>query len=109
MFTGFPSAHAEDMTTTLHIENTVHDYDSWKQAFDKFDRFRADNGVQSYRVTRRTDDPQEVVVELDFDSMGAAEAFGQLLQKVWQTPQSQQHLVAHAEPRILTLVESRTF
>ncbi|MCX6400919.1 MAG: hypothetical protein NTX33_13450 [Propionibacteriales bacterium] len=97
------------MTTTLHIENTVHDYDSWKQAFDRFDRFRADNGVRSYRVTRRTDDPHEVIVELDFDTTGVAEAFGQLLQKVWQTPQSQQQLAAHGEPRILTLVESRTF
>lgn len=96
-------------SATLHIENTVHDYDSWKQAFDKFDRFRADNGVRSYRVTRRADEPNEVVVELDFDSTGVAEAFGQLLQKVWQTPQSQQQLVSHAAPRMLMLVESRTF
>ncbi|KRA39373.1 MULTISPECIES: hypothetical protein [unclassified Nocardioides] len=97
------------MTTTLHIENTVHDYDSWKLAFDKFDRFRAENGVRSYRVTRSADDPHEVVVELDFDSTGVAEAFAQLLQKVWQTPQSQQHLVRHSAPTMRHLVENRAF
>lgn len=97
------------MTTTLHIENTVHDFDSWKQAFDKFDRFRADNGVRSYRLTRHADDPHEVIVDLDFDSAEDAEAFGHALQKIWRTPQSQQNLVRHAEPRVLALVESRTF
>lgn len=109
MFGSAAAAQACSMTTTLHIENTVHDFDSWKQVFDKFDRFRADNGVLSYRVTRRTDDPHEVVVELDFDSTDVAEAFSRALQKVWQSPQSQQQLVRHDEPRILSLVESRTF
>lgn len=109
MFPDAAAAQAGRMNTTLHIENTVHDYDAWKQVFDKFDRFRADNGVRSYRITRRTDDPHEVVVELDFDSTGVAEAFAQLLQKVWQTPQSQQQLVRHDEPRVLALVEARTF
>lgn len=109
MLRGAAGTQACRMTTTLHIENTVHDFAAWKQAFDKFDRFRADNGVRSYRVTQSTDDPHEVVVDLDFDSKGAAEAFSQLLLKVWQTPQSQQQLVTHSEPRILTLAESRTF
>lgn len=107
MSIGFRPAHADHMTTTLHIENTVHDYDSWKQAFDKFDRFRADNGVRSYRVTRAADDPHEVVVELDFDSDDQASAFGVALQKVWATPQSQQHLVRHSAPTMRHLVENR--
>ena len=37
----------------LHIENTVHDFDTWKAAFDKFERFRADHGVRSYRFCAR--------------------------------------------------------
>ena len=38
--------------TTVHIENTVQDFDAWKTNFDKYERFRAEHGVQSYRVSR---------------------------------------------------------
>jgi hypothetical protein len=93
--------------TTLHIENTLRDYDSWKSVFDKFDRVRADNGVRSYRLLRRTDDPQQIVIDLDFDDRAAAEAFAEVLTKIWTTPQSQAELVSHGEPRVLEVVEER--
>ena len=32
--------------TTLHVENTVRDYEAWQEAFDNFERFRAENGVR---------------------------------------------------------------
>ena len=94
--------------TTLHIENTVHDFDSWKAAFDKFDRFRADQGVRSYRVTRDIGDPQKVTVDLDFDSPAEASAFRVALERIWQTPQSKEHLVSHSEPLLMDLVEARS-
>ena len=93
--------------TTLHIENTVRDYDAWQEAFDKFERFRAENGVRSYRVSRRTADPHEVTVDLDFDSRADAEAFVPLLQKIWSTPQSQEQLVTHTEPVVMETVRAR--
>ena len=93
--------------TTLHIENTVHDFNSWKTAFDKFDRFRADNGVRSYRIHARPDDPQQIVIDLEFDDRSAAEAFVPLLVKIWSSPQSQAELVSHSEPLLLELVEDR--
>ncbi|WP_182377300.1 hypothetical protein [Nocardioides sp. WS12] len=97
------------MTTTLHIENTVHDFVAWKEVFDKFDRFRAEQGVRSYRVTRRADDAHEVMIDLDFDSPDEAGAFSVALQKVWATPQSQQHLVRHTPPTMHELIEHRAF
>ena len=93
--------------TTLHLENTVHDFDSWKSVFDKFDRVRADNGVRSYRIQRRADDPLEVVVDLEFDDRAAAEAFAEILAKVRSTPQSRGELVSYAEPVLLEMVEDR--
>ena len=93
--------------TTLHIENTLHDFDSWKTAFDKYDRVRADNGVRSYRIQRHADDPQQIVIDLEFDDRAAAEAYTGILAKIWSTPQSQAELVSHSEPRVLEDVEHR--
>jgi hypothetical protein len=92
---------------TLHIENTVHDYDSWKTAFDKYDRVRADNGVRSYRICRRAEDPQQVVIDLEFDNRGVAEAFGGILAKIWSSPQSRAELVSHAQPLLFEVAEDR--
>lgn len=95
--------------TTLHIENIVHDFDSWKAAFDKFDRLRADQGVRSYRVARDVADPQRVTVDLDFDSLAAASAFRVALEKIWETPQSKRQLVSHETAELFELAESRTY
>jgi hypothetical protein len=93
--------------TTLHLENTLHDYDSWKSVFDKFDRVRADHGVRSYRIRRHADDPLQVVVDLEFDDRATAEAFAGILAKVRATPQSRGELVSYVEPVLLEDVEDR--
>lgn len=95
--------------TTIHIENTVHDFDEWKQAFDKFDRFRSDNAVRSYRMTRPVTDPQRVLIDLEFDSRTDAEAFGEKLRKIHGTPQSKSHLISTTGPVLLETAEAKTF
>jgi hypothetical protein len=89
---------------SLLIRNTVRDYDSWKAAFDKYERFREEHGVRSYRVLRRPDDERDVQVILDFDSSEDAAEFGVQLQKIWRTPQSRQQLLEHEEPVLLEVV-----
>ena len=91
--------------TTLHIENHVHDYDSWKAAFDKFDRARRDRGVRSYRISRAREDAGTVLVDLEFDNTTRAEEFCEFLQGVWRTPQSQGLLTEHTEPVLLEVLE----
>ena len=44
--------------TTVHIENTVQDFNTWKANFDKYERFRAEQGVQSYRVSEASPSPK---------------------------------------------------
>ena len=92
---------------TLHIENTVRDFEEWKAVFDKFDRFRAEKGMRSYRMARQVDDPNKVVVDLDFDSIEEATDFRGALEQIWRTPQSQQQLVAHSTPVLYDVVEQR--
>ncbi len=89
---------------SLLIRNTVRDYDGWKAAFDKFERFREEHGVRSYRVLRRPDDPADVQVILDFDSEAAATEFRGRLEKIWSTPQSREQLVSHDEPVMMEVV-----
>lgn len=100
-------AHAGPMTATLHIENAVHDYASWKEAFDRFERFRAEGGVRRHRVSRPVDDPHAVVIDLDFDTAELAEAFRQRLEKVWASPRSRGELAAHAVATVQEVIEQR--
>jgi hypothetical protein len=91
--------------TTLHIDNTVRDYATWKAVFDKFEQFRREHGVRKYRVSRQVDDPSRVSIDLDFDSRDDAERFGTALAQIWRTPQSQRELVGHATPVLLEVEE----
>jgi hypothetical protein len=89
---------------TLRIENRVHDYDSWRQAFDKFDALRREKGVRAYRVSRPADDPLRVFIDLDFDSPTRAEDFRETLAKIWRTPQSRDQLADHVQPLVLDIL-----
>lgn len=93
---------------TLHIENTVHDFATWKSVFDKYDNVRRDRGVRSYRMTRSHDNPNQVMVDLTFDSVSRAEDFREVLEKIWRSPQSAAELVSHSTPLIVDVVEERT-
>ena len=58
----------------LRIEHPVADYDAWKAAFDSDPIGRERSGVRRYRIMRTTDDPSHVTIDLEFDSLGEAEA-----------------------------------
>jgi hypothetical protein len=90
--------------TTVHIENTVQDFDTWKANFDKYERFRAEHGVQSYRVSRSVAEPDEVLIDLEFCDDAAAEAFLPKLEKIISSPQAQSQLVRHSVPRLYAVV-----
>ncbi len=89
---------------SVQIRTTVHDYDGWKAAFDKYERFREEHGVQSYRVLRRADDAHDVQVILDFDDEAAAADFRGRLEQILTTPQSQAVAVSHEGPVLLEVV-----
>ena len=51
------------------------DYDAWRTIFDKDPLDRRASGVRRYRIARDTADSTAVLVDLDFDTLGEAEAF----------------------------------
>ncbi len=91
---------------TLHIENQIRDFDTWKAAFDRDPAGRKRGGVRRYRVSRPVDDPNYVVIDLDFDSLGEAEAFLAAMRDVWKSPQAAPALIGSPQTRIFEVVEA---
>ena len=66
----------------LQIEYPVPDYDAWKAAFEEDRLDRRGSSVRRYRVLRTTDDPNYVVIDLEFDEASEAQAYLAALQRV---------------------------
>ena len=71
---------------TLRIEHRVQDYDRWKQVFDSDPADRKGSGVRAYRVMRAVDDHDLVLIDLDFDTVEAAQAMHQKMLGIWEGP-----------------------
>ena len=74
---------------TLHIEHPITDLETWVAAFNRFADARSAAGVRAERVQQPVDDPNYVVVDLDFDTTEEAVGFlGFLENQVWKTPEN---------------------
>lgn len=67
----------------LHIEHTVNNFDTWKASFDNYEEFRQKSAVRCYRVSRPIDNPNFVMIDLEFDSLNEAETLLAGVQQVW--------------------------
>ena len=70
----------------VRIEHSVPSFDRWKQAFDNDPADRKGSGVRRYQVFRLQDDPNYVMIDLDFDSTPEAEAFVETMKRIWGGP-----------------------
>jgi hypothetical protein len=52
----------------LRIEHPVPDFDGWKTAFDNDPVGRKQSGVRRYQILRAIDDPNYVMIDLEFDT-----------------------------------------
>lgn len=90
---------------SLHIEHPITDLNTWRTAFDRFGDARRQAGVRAYRVQQPVDEPNYVVVDLDFDDADAAERFLDFLKaNVWANAAASPALAGTPEARILELV-----
>ena len=92
--------------TTLHIEHAINDLDVWREAFGRAAALRSQHGVRGYEIRHPVDDPNYLMIDLSFDTAGAAEGFLMELHKIWQTPAASPALVGAPQARILETVES---
>lgn len=87
---------------TLMIEHAISDFATWHDAFRRFSAQREASGVVRERICQPVDDPQYVLVDLEFESLEAAQGFLQFLEtSVWSTPANSPALVGSPRARIL--------
>jgi hypothetical protein len=95
--------------TILHIEHPIRDFNTWKAAFDRDPIGRKRSGVRRYRVLRPIDDPNYVMIDLEFDSSPEAEAVLAALREVWRSPAAAPALGDNPQTRIVEMVESEEY
>lgn len=59
----------------MFVRHPVADYTAWREVYDAFDAERTEMGVSAHGVFRAVDDPSDLTVYHDFDSVEAARAF----------------------------------
>jgi hypothetical protein len=70
----------------LRIEHRVPDFEGWKQAFDSDPADRRGSGVRRYQVLRSVEDPNFVMIDLEFDSLAEAEGLLNKMRQIWMGP-----------------------
>ncbi len=91
----------------LHIEHPITDLNTWLAAFKNFTTVRRQAGVTSERVWQPCDDPQYIVVNLEFESEPEAAEFRTFLrERVWSSPDLSPGLAG--SPRALILSDINT-
>jgi hypothetical protein len=89
----------------LQIEHKVPNFEGWKKAFenDPVDRKKA--GVRRYNIFRLADDPNYIVIDLEFDLLKDAENMHASLQNLWKKVDGE--IIFEPKIRILNLIESK--
>ena len=70
----------------VRIEHAVPSFETWKRAFDSDPADRTGSGVRRYQILRLQDNPNFVMIDLEFASLGEAEAFLHTMQQIWSGP-----------------------
>ncbi len=89
--------------TILQIEHKIPNYDGWKKAFDSDPIDRKKSGVKRHRVYRPTDDPNYVVIDLEFDNLDSAQIALGALKNLWSKVEGT--VMTNPKTRILDVVD----
>jgi hypothetical protein len=76
--------------------------------FDSDPIGRQKSGVRRYSVSRSTDDPNYVMIDLEFDDSRDAENFRAALRKLWGSEESQK-VMKDPQLRIAELVDTTEY
>jgi hypothetical protein len=91
----------------LRIEHPVIDFDEWNQAFESDPVGREQSGVRRYQILRATDDPNYVMIDLEFDTEEEAKTLLAAMENVWVRVQGT--IVQNPRARIVEMVASKAY
>ena len=91
----------------LRIQHPVPSYEGWKKAFDSDPAGRQKAGVRRYQILRAVDDPNFVMIDLEFDSIAQAESLLASMRVIWGDVQGK--IMSRPEARIAEAVEAKQF
>lgn len=92
----------------LRIQHAVSDWDSWKKLFDSDPLGRAKSGVSRHLVTRASDDPNLVTIDLEFDNADSAANMQTALEGLWERVVAD-GMLSGPNARILEVVEAQSY
>jgi len=88
----------------LQIEHKVPDYNGWKKVFDSDPIDRKRSGVCRHRIFRPADDPNYVIIQLEFETLQGAEEALSALRKLWTNVEGK--IMFDPKTRILDIAEA---
>jgi hypothetical protein len=91
----------------VRIEHPVPDFDGWRKAFDSDPVGREKSGVRRYRILRPIDDAKYVMIDLEFDTLGQAEALLDAMRTVWSRVEGK--IIATPRARIVEVLETKVY
>ena len=91
----------------LRIEHPVPSFDGWKQAFDSDPAGREKSGVRRYQISRAIDDPNYVMIDLEFDTAQQAEALLAAMRTVWGRVEGT--IMTNPKARIVEIAETKGY
>ena len=91
----------------LRIEHAVPNFEGWKQAFDSDPVGREKSGVRRYQILRAVDDPNFVMIDLEFDTVQQAEALLAAMRVVWGRVAGT--IMLNPQARIVEVMETKRY
>lgn len=91
----------------LRIEHPVPNYEDWKQAFNSDPVVREKSGVRRYQILRPVDNPNFVMIDLEFDTVSQAEALLAAMRVVWGWVEGT--IMMSPKSRIVESMETKEF
>jgi hypothetical protein len=91
----------------LRIEHPVPNYEGWKQAFDSDPVGREKSGVRRYQILRQIDNPNYVMIDLEFDTLSQAESLLAAMRVVWGRVEGT--IMMNPQAQIVEAMETKSY
>ena len=91
----------------LCIEHPVPSYEKWKQAFDSDPVGREKMQVRRYQILRPVDNPNYVMIQLEFDTDSDADALLNAMRAVWSRVEGT--IMTNPKAQIVEIVETKEY